>query len=1350
MSNTIRIRTSPNGGDKYIKTLITQDFDFIEILSLKLTQEDVYRDFCSDYGVVVGRVIVNSGFGVPNAKVSVFIPIDEVDSQNPAIRGLYPYELVTDKNSEGVRYNLLPIENDSDNTCYTPIGTFPKKREVLDNETMLNLYCKYYKFTTTTNHAGDFMIFGVPVGTYTIHVDADISDIGIISQRPYDLIRQGTPAKLFDSPTKFKGGTNLDKLVQIKTANAGVNIQPFWGDLENCQIGISRVDVDLNYNISPAAIFMGSIYGDQEKHSINKRCRPRNKVGEMCEQVTGPGYINMIRKTENGDIEDFDIEGGQLIDEDGTWAYQVPMNLDYMVTDEEGNLIPSDDPNIGIPTRASVRFKIGMYETGGEGRLRTRAQYLVPNNPSSQAFIDYEFGEKTKSESFKDLYWNKIYTVSNFISRFQTAGGAKNRNIIGMKNVDNCSGDKTPFPYNRVNTDTNPIFFIICMIIKIIAFLIYVMNFFILPLINVVIGIINTVIGGIVAIINQIIGFLDSVSTILGGNSINEITFNEISKIGCLTVKCPSDEDPSYFAPGCKKNGGIDGGAAYANSSPSPDYYCGDPDNHACTLTEYAVGLDDCMAFQMAKTLGLYQFDFYNDWVNGTLYSFLLKYKKKRKGREKFCEYDCQDFVNDVNYSGVDGNDNGPDNNCHNNFLLDTCVCVDEDEKNCQFEKGESGTLREGLIKKYEGEFYYAATTHNTTFKLFATDVVCLGSVFNGDWQGIPKLQPLLTPSSYKLPPDIQEREDDGSTILASGMAQIDGTTQGLFFDVNCLGLHVNSSQCLNIRHICEMGVDIDESFEDPSTGIMVDANYNIGSDEISDINKELRDVFLVLNNGTTIPNFDINGVSSDFNIDNTPLYVFNSANDNDADYVSFRGYDSIISYSQPKHSFFMYFGILPGKTAIEKMNDRFFGECKTKQKSSLTMDVSTTATDSLGSATGSITFSFNGGLGSDYTYTVTGPNAYSYNGSTTLTLPIEILDSLEEGLYVITGFDAIGNTITTTVSVTGPAPLYCSVLVGLNVSTIGGLGELLISVVGGGEPIYTYTLSDSTGPLSTNVPATSNTIISNLPVGEYSVEILDSATPQNSCLTTGLTISGPSQINLTVANTGTTCYNGNNGALAISVTGGVGPFTLSTQGPNLYSAASTLSNLINGTYVTTIVDSLGTTAIVSTTINSIGPQMVALPRTTTELAKQCNSNNYDVSFIINSNGLVLVVGYAYVEYMIDNNGTWITSMPPVQVTSTSQVVHLPPITNLTSSVTIRYSNTPGGPCYSNTVTVNKSLMTLPTANLGGCYNTTTTNYNIYGGIGTVTPSIVSGSGVNAVRRLTDSVGCTFEPVPNC
>jgi len=68
MSKSYRIRTSI-GTDRNVRVDINQDFDFLEILSLKLRQEDVYTRFCADYGVVAGRVIVNGGYGVPNANV---------------------------------------------------------------------------------------------------------------------------------------------------------------------------------------------------------------------------------------------------------------------------------------------------------------------------------------------------------------------------------------------------------------------------------------------------------------------------------------------------------------------------------------------------------------------------------------------------------------------------------------------------------------------------------------------------------------------------------------------------------------------------------------------------------------------------------------------------------------------------------------------------------------------------------------------------------------------------------------------------------------------------------------------------------------------------------------------------------------------------------------------------------------------------------------------------------------------------------------------------------------------------------------------------------------------------------
>jgi hypothetical protein len=63
MSNSYRIRTQV-GVDKSINVQLEQDFEFLEILSLKITQSQIYTRQCSDYGVVVGRLTANDGFSI--------------------------------------------------------------------------------------------------------------------------------------------------------------------------------------------------------------------------------------------------------------------------------------------------------------------------------------------------------------------------------------------------------------------------------------------------------------------------------------------------------------------------------------------------------------------------------------------------------------------------------------------------------------------------------------------------------------------------------------------------------------------------------------------------------------------------------------------------------------------------------------------------------------------------------------------------------------------------------------------------------------------------------------------------------------------------------------------------------------------------------------------------------------------------------------------------------------------------------------------------------------------------------------------------------------------------------------
>ena len=208
MPKSYRIRTQV-GVDKYINVKLDQDFDFLEILSLKINQSDLYTKVCSDYGVVVGRVFVNGGFGLPNVKVSIFIPLSIEDELNPIISELYPYKTLSDNNELGYRYNLLP--HDPSYSVHAATGTFPNREEVLIDQTYIEVYDKYYKYTVKTNDSGDYMIFGVPVGTQTVFMDVDLSDIGCFSLTPQDLINAGQATKTQVNGSTFKSSSNLSE-----------------------------------------------------------------------------------------------------------------------------------------------------------------------------------------------------------------------------------------------------------------------------------------------------------------------------------------------------------------------------------------------------------------------------------------------------------------------------------------------------------------------------------------------------------------------------------------------------------------------------------------------------------------------------------------------------------------------------------------------------------------------------------------------------------------------------------------------------------------------------------------------------------------------------------------------------------------------------------------------------------------------------------------------------------------------------------------------------------------------------------------------------------------------------------
>ena len=421
MPKSYRIRTEV-GVDKYINVNLEQDWDSLEILSLKILANNVYTRFCADYGVVTGRVFVNGGYGLPNAKVSVFIPLDTNDELDPVISELYPFKTITTTTEEGYRYNLLPKLPSYNGHVST--GSFPNKSDILMDSSYIEVYDKYYRFTVTTNESGDFMIFGVPVGEQTLVMDIDLSDMGCFSLSPQDLILQGLATESQVNGARFQSSTNLVNLPQIKNLVYDVDVRPFWGSEDLCQVGITRVDFDLsklaNVTIQPSAVFMGSIISNINDDALKVSCKPKNDTGNLCDLIAGPGQIQAIRQTIYSDtnglpiLERWNIEnGGKVIDGDGTYLLNVPMNLDYIYTNEFGQQVISTDPKLGIPTKGKYRFKFKWQNQQGLQNNYQRADFLVPNIK--------EYGWTNSSQDPFDPNSTSIYTYPT-IPAGQTTG----------------------------------------------------------------------------------------------------------------------------------------------------------------------------------------------------------------------------------------------------------------------------------------------------------------------------------------------------------------------------------------------------------------------------------------------------------------------------------------------------------------------------------------------------------------------------------------------------------------------------------------------------------------------------------------------------------------------------------------------------------------------------------------------------------------------------------------------------------------------------------------------------------------------------------------------------------------
>lgn len=186
-----------------------------------------------------------------------------------------------------------------------------------------------------------------------------------------------------------------------------------------------------------------------------------------------------------------------------------------------------------------------------------------------------------------------------------------------------------------------------------------------------------------------------------------------------------------------------------------------------------------------------------------------------------------------------------------------------------------------------------------------------------------------------------------------------------------------------------------------------------------------------------------------------------------------------------------------------------------------------------------------------------TAPYTISWTGTTTGSMSTSntayIISNLPEGTYNVIAADANGCTATETISIHEVNDLNLS-LWGTD-GTCGSNGAIEVTITGGTAGYDIIWSGASSGNAST---ANGAYIISNLPAGNYKVDIIDA----NGCVSTkDITIGSSSNVDVSLVGTNGVC--GSKGSIEVTITGGTSAYTVEWSG-----ASSGTATIVNNTYV--------------------------------------------------------------------------------------------------------------------------------------------------------------------------------------
>jgi gliding motility-associated-like protein len=315
-------------------------------------------------------------------------------------------------------------------------------------------------------------------------------------------------------------------------------------------------------------------------------------------------------------------------------------------------------------------------------------------------------------------------------------------------------------------------------------------------------------------------------------------------------------------------------------------------------------------------------------------------------------------------------------------------------------------------------------------------------------------------------------------------------------------------------------------------------------------------------------------------------------------------------------------------------------------------------------------------------------------------------------GSYNVTITDASLCSYNSNYTVNEPAAISITSFVSAITTCGGNDGSITLTTVSGGTAPYTFAWN--TGAVTQN--------ISGLNAAAYSVTITDA----NLCVSTPFNFNLTDPVTFTVSNSTTdiTCNGGLNGAVDLTITGGVLPLSFSWSNG---ATTEDISGLSVGTYTVNITDGASCTFISSYTINE--PTAIAITSSFTNVTCNAGSNGSITLTTINggvapytflwSNGastqnVAGLTAGAYIVTVSDNNGcpqtANFTISEPLAMTDNATLTNASTCGGSDGAITIN-AIIGGTPAYSfvwstGAVTQNVSGLT------AGLYSVTVTDAN--------------------------------------